>query len=220
MTTQEIVDRTATFVRDELYADTSGHDWWHVERVRRMAVRLGREEGADMHIVELAALLHDISDYKLNGGDEDAGPRVAYNWLTSQGEEQDTAAAVAGIVHSVSFKGAGVASTASTLEAMVVQDADRLDAIGAIGVARAFTYGGFAGEQMHDPASTPELHRSKEEYLRRTSTTINHFFEKLLVLSDRMNTKSARRVAAERHRFMEAFLAEFFAEWDARDLKD
>jgi uncharacterized protein len=162
--------------------------------------------------------LHDISDYKLNGGDLRKGQKLAADWLLSQGESPECAAAVADIVARVSFKGAGVSSAMPTIEGRVVQDADRLDALGAIGVARAFAYGGFAGQMMHDPDLEPRLHATHEEYLKRTGTTINHFYEKLFLLKDRMNTETARRIAERRHTFLEVFLTEFLVEWDALDL--
>ena len=183
-----------------------------------MAAVLARIEGADTYIVELAALLHDISDYKLNGGDHEKGPRVAYEWLRGLGETDECAGAVAEIISAASFKGAGTESRMSTIEGMVVQDADWLDAVGAIGIARAFAYGGSAGQAMHDPAQQPRFHETSEGYFKRQGTTINHFYEKLLILKDRMNTETARRVAERRHIVLESFLAEFFMEWEARDV--
>jgi uncharacterized protein len=217
---QGVIESTTRYVRDELCTDSSGHDWWHVERVRKLALALGRKESADRYIVELAALLHDISDYKLNGGDLRKGQKVANDWLLSQGESPACADAVADIVARMSFKGAGVISSMPTIEGRVVQDADRLDALEAIGVARAFAYGGFAGQMMHDPLLEPRLHATHEEYLRRNRTTINHFYEKLFLLKDRMNTDSAKRVAEKRHEFLKEFLDEFLVEWDALDLND
>lgn len=213
----EIVTRTENYVRDELYAETSGHDWWHVVRVRRLALFLATRERADPYVTELAALLHDISDYKLNGGDHDKGAEITYEWLRSLGESHECADAVAQIVRHISFKGAGVKAPMATLEGMVVQDADRLDAIGAIGIARAFAYGGYSGELMHDPAFSPQLHSTHEEYLNRKGTVIGHFYEKLFLLHDRMNTSTGRLVAQRRHDYMKHFVEEFFAEWDGRD---
>jgi uncharacterized protein len=215
----EVIRRTEVYVRDELYADSSGHDWWHVHRVRRLAVDLGRKESADLYLVELAALLHDISDYKLNGGDHEKGPRVAWEWLRGLGESEQCAISVADIIANMSFKGAGTMSLMRTIEGAVVQDADWLDAVGAIGVARAFAFGGFAGQPMHDPELSPHLHASRAEYLNRDGSTINHFYEKLLLLKNRMNTATAKIVAERRHEVLEAFLREFFLEWDARDVE-
>lgn len=218
MNKTEIVEKTARYVREELYKDSSGHDWWHVSRVHRLAIAIARRESADVYIVGLAALLHDISDYKLNGGDHEKGPKVAYDWLVKLGESKEVAGTVAEIISTLSFKGAGVACSMATLEGKVVQDADRLDALGAIGVARAFAYGGFAGQLMHDPSQKPRLHATKEEYFSRQGTTLNHFYEKLLLLKDRMNTETGRRIAAKRHERLRAFLEDFLLEWEALDV--
>lgn len=218
MNQSDVINRTATYVRDELCSDSSGHDWWHIYRVRELAVRLAEEEHADIFVVELAALLHDISDYKLNGGDHDKGPRMAREWLLRLGVPEQCATAVAEIIANMSFKGAGSASTVQTVEGKIVQDADRLDALGAIGIARAFAYGGYAGHLIYDPDEDPKFHASSEEYFKRSSTTINHFYEKLLLLKDRMNTASARRVAEKRHAVLEDFLQEFASEWNAADV--
>jgi uncharacterized protein len=216
----DVIRRTADYVRHELCDDSSGHDWWHVCRVRGLAVCLAQQEGADAYVVELAALLHDISDYKLNGGDHDKGPQVAAEWLRSLGESIELARSVSEIISDMSFKGAASESTLSTIEGQVVQDADRLDALGAIGIARAFAFGGYAGQLMHDPARKPENHATEEEYFHRNSTTINHFYEKLLLLKERINTESARQVAERRHAVLERFLTEFMLEWDADDVSE
>jgi uncharacterized protein len=213
----EILRHTEEWVRAKMYGEGTGHDWWHVDRVRRMALRLARDEGADPYVTELAALLHDVADHKFHGGDETAGPRAARAWLAEAGADAATVDHVATIVAELSFKGAGVATPMSSPEGRVVQDADRLDAIGAIGVARAFAYGGSRGRPLHEPAAAPELHASFEAYKSSTGPTINHFHEKLLLLRDRMNTPTARRIADERHRFMESFLDHFHREWDAMD---
>lgn len=218
MTRDEIIRRTEQFVRDELDRDSSGHDWWHVYRVREMALHLADREGADRYIVELAALLHDVSDYKLNGGDLERGPRIARDWLIGLGENDRCAAMVAEIIATLSFKGAGTRSEMASIEGKVVQDADRLDAIGAIGIARAFAFGGYAGEAIHEPTLKPHLHATPEEYMRRTGTTINHFYEKLFLLKERMQTPSARIVAERRHQVLSEFIDEFLLEWDADDV--
>jgi uncharacterized protein len=211
---QHVVARTQAFVRGQLAGEASGHDWWHVHRVWRTAVEIGRNEGVDLFVVELAALLHDIADAKFHDGDEKIGPHTAAAWLRSLGVAEQPVEHVAAIVRDMSFKGAGVQTPMSTREGMVVQDADRLDALGAIGIARAFAYGGFAGRELHDPETSPVMHATVEDYLSHDGSTLNHFSEKLLLLKDRMNTESARRIASERHQFMERYLSRFSAEWD------
>lgn len=213
----EILRRTEAWVRERMHGEGTGHDWWHVDRVRRMALRLARDEGADPYVTELAALLHDVADHKFHGGDETAGPRAARAWLTEAGADPADVEHAATIVAELSFKGAGVATPMSTPEGRVVQDADRLDAMGAIGIARAFAYGGSRGRPLHEPAAAPELHDSFEAYKASTGPTTNHFHEKLFLLRDRMNTAAARRIADERHRFMEAYLDRFHQEWDSAD---
>ncbi len=180
-----------------------------------MALTIGRGEGADLYVVELAALLHDIADWKFHGGDDALGPSRAAEWLAGLGVEPGVIEHVAEIIRGVSFKGAGVATPMRTLEGQVVQDADRLDAIGAIGIARAFAYGGHAGRALYDPAIVADEHSSFEAYKKNSGPTINHFHEKLLLLKDRMNTPTARRLAEGRHRFMVDFLQRFHAEWNA-----
>lgn len=208
------ISRTEQFVKQRLYGEGSGHDWWHIVRVRNLAVHLAEHEDADKTVVELAALLHDVADWKFHGGDEHAGSRLARQWLTELGAGADTTDHVCAIIDTVSFKGAGVACVKmSTKEGMVVQDADRLDAIGAIGIGRAFAYGGHAIRLMHDPDEKPYMHESFEAYKASKGTTINHFYEKLLLLKNRMNTETAKKMAARRHEYMERFLEQFFAEW-------
>lgn len=211
----QVLARTAEHVRQLLAGDSSGHDWWHIERVRALALAIGRGEGADLYVVELAALLHDIADWKFHGGDDALGPRRAAEWLASLDVEPAVIAQVSEIISQVSFKGAQVATPMHTLEGRVVQDADRLDAIGAIGIARAFAYGGHAGRPLYDPDVAAEGHASFEAYKKDNGPTINHFHEKLLLLKDRMNTPTARRLAEGRHQFMVDFLQRFHAEWNA-----
>jgi uncharacterized protein len=211
----DLLETIAARVQDKLHDDCSGHDWWHVARVRNLAVRLAEHEGADVYIVELAALMHDVSDYKLNGGDHEEGARIARIWLLELGETNVYAEKVAEIVAGVSFKGAGCNVGMSSIEGMVVQDADRLDAMGAIGIARAFAYGASAGQPMFDPGLAPCFHATPAEYFARNGTTINHFYEKLLLLKERMNTVSARLLAEDRHQILEKFLRDFHAEWKA-----
>lgn len=215
MNLEKLVNDTAAFVREKLAGDSSGHDWWHIDRVRRNAFRLASAEGADPLVTELAALLHDIADWKFHGGDETAGPRAAREWLEQHAVDPQVVDQVCAIISAVSFKGAGVKTDMPTLEGRCVQDADRLDAIGAIGIARAFAFGGHFGRAIYDPEHPPELHDSFAAYKAKGGPSINHFYEKLLLLKDRMQTVSGRRMAEERHRFLETFLAQFFAEWNA-----
>jgi uncharacterized protein len=217
LTPAEVLARTEAFVRGRLAGDGSGHDWWHVHRVRQVALRLAREEGADPYVVELAALLHDVADHKFHGGDETAGPRAAREWLAPLGVDAAVTEHVAGIIAALSFKGAGVPTPMATPEGAVVQDADRLDAIGAIGIARAFAFGGSRGRAMYEPDAPPEMHDSFDAYKTSQGHTLNHFHEKLFLLRDRMNTRAARAIAEERHRYMEGFVARFLAEWDGAD---
>jgi uncharacterized protein len=212
----EILRRTEVHIRSRFLGEASGHDWWHVERVRATALLLAKEEGADPYVVELAALLHDIADHKFHGGDAGAGPRAARAWLEQAGADARTVALVCRIVEGVSFKGAGVPTPMDTIEGKVVQDADRLDAIGAVGIARAFAYGGANARTMHDPGAPPGAHDSFEAYRSARGTTVNHFHEKLLLLKDRMLTASGRRMAEERHAFMVHFLGRFEEEWAGR----
>lgn len=216
MNQQDVVDRTAGFVCRTLSGDHTGHDWWHIHRVRQTAILLADEENADRFVVELAALLHDVADWKFHGGDECAGPRAARTWLESLSVDQRVIDHVCDIVAGISFKGAGVPTPMTTVEGQIVQDADRLDALGAIGIARTFAYGGHKGQPLHDPDMPPAHHDSFESYKQNQGTTINHFYEKLLLLRDRMNTAAARRLAQERHQVMEQFLAQFLREWDGQ----
>ena len=215
MDDKQILDEAAAFVRDHLASDSSGHDWWHIDRVRNTALAIAREEGADLFVVELAALLHDVDDWKL-GGDHAAGPQVACAWMESQHVEPEIADHVCRIIDELSFKGAGVATPMSSLEGQCVQDADRLDALGAVGIGRTFAYGGHKGQPMHDPDRPPTSHDSFEAYKNNVGTTINHFYEKLLLLADRMNTAAAKKLAAGRHAYMEQFLKQFQAEWEGK----
>lgn len=212
----EQLQAAEAFVQERLAGDSSGHDWWHIARVRDSALAIGREERADLFIVELAALLHDVADWKFAGGDSSAGPREVRAWLDGHGIAPEVCEAVCQIIGELSFKGAGVATPMSTIEGQVVQDADRLDAIGAVGIARAFAYGGAKGRSLHDPGIPPEMHASFAAYKKNAGPTLNHFYEKLLLLKDRMNTAAGKRLAAERHQFMQAFLDQFLAEWDGQ----
>src|SRR5262245_21047680 len=216
MTAGDIIQQTADHVRALLAGDGTGHDWLHIERVRRTALAIGREEGADLFVVELAARLHDVAVWKFAGGDHEAGPRQSRAWLESLGAPPVTVDHVYEIIAGLSFKGAGVPTEMPTLEGRCVQDADRLDALGAIGVARAFAYGGHKQRALYDPAIPPTPHASFAAYKSSAGPTINHFYEKLLLLKDRMNTGTGQRLAAARHQFMEDYLAQFFAEWEGQ----
>lgn len=218
MDKESIINQTIVFVKQQLSDDSTGHDWWHVQRVWQTAMSLTEQEGGDLFVVQLGALLHDIADWKFQQGDDRKGETVARHWLISIGLQQDITDRVCQIIHEVSFKGAGVETLAQTIEGKIVQDADRLDAMGAIGIARAFAYGGHKGRAMHDPAVKPVLHNSFEQYKTNQSTTINHFYEKLLLLKERMNTVSARKIAEDRHLYMEAFLTKFLGEWDGEEV--
>ncbi len=215
MSPPDLIDRTANHVRTILSGDGTGHDWWHVYRVWKMAQQIGQAEGANRLVVELAALLHDIADWKLHGGDSTVGPRMAREWLNSLGVEPSIVEHVCQGIAGISFKGAKAEQPTLSLEGKVVQDADRLDAMGAIGIARAFAYGGAKGQAIYDPAIKPTEHRTAEAYLKG-STTINHFYEKLLLLKDRMNTATGRAIAEARHQFMEDYLRRFIEEWEGR----
>lgn len=207
-----IIENAIQYVKHELGEDASGHDWWHIYRVWNMAKFLAEKEDATIFICELAALLHDIADEKLNESEE-AGLQKVSKWLADQEIETDIEQAVMEIISTMSFKG-GNRPSMSTLEGKVVQDADRLDAIGAIGVARTFAYAGAHGDLIYDPTIPPRTKISKEQYRNEKSTAVNHFYEKLLKLTDLMNTAEAKRIAEERHRFMERFLEQFDLEWN------
>ncbi|WP_449621857.1 HD domain-containing protein [Robertmurraya sp. Marseille-Q9965] len=208
---EEWVALTKEYVHNELQNDPSGHDWWHIARVTEMAKKIAFEENADLFICEMAALLHDIADEKLNASEEEGLNKVA-NWLESIGVNKPTIEKIISIISSISFKGGGQ-SALTSLEAKVVQDADRLDALGAIGIARTFAYAGSKGDLIYDPAIKPRDSMTKEEYRNGKSTAINHFYEKLLKLKNRINTDYAKKIAEERHQFMEEYLRVFFAEW-------
>ena len=210
---KEVIAQTEAHVRRTLEGDGTGHDWWHIDRVRNTSLTIAREENADVYTVELGALLHDIADWKFYGGDVSVGPQKAHEWLASLIVDSHIIERVSHIVEHVSFKGANVVSTIQTLEGKIVQDADRLDAIGAIGIARAFTYGGNKGRLLYDPEASVEMHTSFESYKKGSASTIHHFSEKLLLLKDRMNTSAGKQLAEQRHAFMELYLKQFHHEW-------
>lgn len=209
-----LINTIKTLVQSEFKEEATGHDWHHIERVYNTACFLQSKEGGNLSVIELAALLHDISDHKFNGGKLNEGGKIAYQLLIENGCDETTAIEVKQIVDSVSFKGANVQDNVTSLEAQIVQDADRLDAIGAIGIARAFAFGGNRNRPIYEPSSNPTLHTTFEEYSRSKSHTINHFYEKLLLLKDRLHTKTAIEIGKERHLFMEDFLNQFYNEWN------
>ncbi len=213
---RQTVEKTVQLVKEKLGEDSTGHDYFHIMRVRALAVRLAGEEGADVYVAELAALLHDIADWKFHDGDLDAGPRVATEWLQSLGETPETIEKVASIIKEVSYKGAGVKTTPQSIEGKVVQDADRLDALGAIGIARTFAYGGKFERPMYDPDQPPVMHQTFEEYKNSRGCTLNHFYEKILLLKERLNTNAARALADERHQYVEDFVERFLLEWEGK----
>jgi len=212
-----IIFQTSEFIKSKLIGEVSGHDWWHVYRVWKNAIQIARQEQVDMFVVELAALLHDIADWKFNDGNEDIGPQLAREWLESIAADEKVILHVCQIIQDISFKGIGVKSEMKTLEGKVVQDADRLDAIGAIGIGRAFAYGGSKGREMYNPDIKPEKHDSFEEYKNSKGTSINHFYEKLLLLKGLMNTEAGKKKAVKRHALTVDFLQEFLLEWEGKD---
>ena len=206
---------TKTFVQQELANAEGGHDWFHIERVYKNALLIAEEEDVNLEIIALGALLHDIADAKFHQGDETVGPKKAQQFLQQQNVEPATIEQVIKIIENISFKGGNFQQQFHSKELAIVQDADRLDALGAIGIARTFNYGGFKNRKLYDPAIAPKLNMTKEEYKKGDNPTINHFYEKLFLLKDRMNTQKAKQIAQERHLFMEKFLEQFYAEWDA-----
>ena len=214
MDSKKLIEKTRLYVEQALAGDGSGHDWWHVYRVWSIAKKIAQKENADQTIVELAALLHDIADWKFNDGDELAGSREAAAWLNKNGVDPILVDEVCEIISTLSYKGAGVVTPMHTIEGKIVQDADRLDAIGAVGIARTFAYGGNKNRLMYHPEEPPVMHESFEHYKNNKGHTINHFHEKLLLLKDRMNTESAKKLAEQRHLFMEYYLDRFHKEWD------
>ena len=214
MNEDALIERTIDFVKYELQNAEGGHDWWHIERVYKNAIHIAQSESANLLVIKLAALLHDIADAKFYDGDENIGPEKAKQFLESLMVEKEVINHVVNIIRHISFKGGNFKNDFYSNELAIVQDADRLDALGAIGIARAFNYGGFANRKIYDPEVPPDLKMSKEAYKKSTAPTINHFYEKLLLLKNKMNTATGKKIAAERHLYMEKFLEEFYAEWN------
>jgi uncharacterized protein len=210
----DLINATIKFVKRELENAEGGHDWFHIQRVYKNSLLIANGEDCDILVVKLGALLHDIADSKFHNGDETVGPKKARLFLESENVSENTIVHVINIIENISFKGGNTIKNFHSLELDIVQDADRLDAIGAIGIARTFNYGGFKNRSLYNPNIAPNLHMSKEEYKNSEAPTINHFYEKLLLLKDIMNTKTGKEIAAQRHHFMESFLSQFYAEWD------
>ena len=213
---KKLIDETIHFVKAQLKNAEGGHDWFHIERVFKSAQYIAKKESVDDLVVALGALLHDIADSKFHSGDESLGPKIVTKFLMEQGVASSTINHVIKIIENCSFKGGHKSSDFSSRELDVVQDADRLDAIGAIGIARTFNYGGFKNRALYDPEILPNLHMTKEEYKASTAPTINHFYEKLLLLKDQMNTPTGILLAQKRHDFMEQFLHQFYGEWQGK----
>ena len=209
-----LIETTINYVKEKLVDAEGGHDWFHIERVHKNTLLIAKEESCNLLVCELGALLHDIADSKFHNGDETIGPKTARYFLEKENVSEGIIDHVIKIIENISFKGGNFEKKFSSIELDVVQDADRLDAIGAIGIARCFNYGGFKNRTLYNPEISPNLNMSKEEYKKTESPTVNHFYEKLLLLKDKMNTKTGKKIAADRHLYMEGFLKQFFAEWE------
>lgn len=211
---EEIIQNTISFVKNELKNAEGGHDWFHIERVYKNSILISEGENVDKTVVALGALLHDIADSKFHNGDETVGPKKASEFLKTQKVAEDIVEHVVKIIENISFSGGNKTQSFTSKELDVVQDADRLDAIGAIGIARTFNYGGFINRKLYDPEIKPDLNMTPAEYKASNAPTLNHFYEKLLLIKDRMNTDTGRQIAEERHMFMETFLEQFYSEWN------
>ena len=216
LTTEDQITKTIAFVKEQLANAEGGHDWFHIERVFNNVLLISKTERVDKIVVSLAALLHDIADSKFHNGDETIGPKIAREFLFNLNVDSAVIEHVINIIENISFKGGNVSRKFHSKELDVVQDADRLDAIGAIGIARCFNYGGFKNRQLYNPDIKPNLKMTKEEYKSSTAPTINHFYEKLLLLKDKMNTKTGLKIALQRHEYMECFLKQFYNEWEGK----
>lgn len=210
----DLINNTIQFVKKELHGAEGGHDWFHIERVFKNALHIAQTETCDLIVVQLGALLHDIADSKFHDGDETVGPAKAWEFLENEDVPEHTIQQVINIIENISYKGGNFERKFHSKELDIVQDADRLDAIGAIGIARCFNYGGFKNRTIYDPEIAPNLSMTKEEYKKSDSPTVNHFYEKLLLLKDKMNTETGKQIALQRHQYMEDFLAQFYAEWN------
>lgn len=211
----KIIDNTILFVKKQLENAEGGHDWFHIERVYKNALLIAQtEDSCNLEVVKLGALLHDIADSKFHNGDETVGPKIAREFLEKENISEEISTHIIKIIENISFKGGNFEKKFTSKELEIVQDADRLDALGAIGIARTFNYGGFKNRSIYDPNIAPKFNMSKEEYKNSEAPTINHFYEKLLLLKDKMNTESGKKIAQERHIYMENFLSQFYAEWE------
>jgi uncharacterized protein len=211
-----IIDKTILFVKEKLENAEGGHDWFHIERVYKNSLLIAKEEDCDIMVVKLGALLHDIADSKFHDGDESVGPKTAKTFLERENISEEIIVHVINIIENISFKGGNFEKKFNSKELEIVQDADRLDAIGAIGIARCFNYGGFKNRALYNPEISPNLSMSKEEYKNSNAPTLNHFYEKLLLLKDKMNTSSGKKIAEARHHYMENYLSQFYAEWEGQ----
>lgn len=214
-----LIQDTIAFVKQKLQNAEAGHDWFHINRVYKNSLFIANTENCNLQVVALGALLHDIADSKFYNGDETIGPKVARDFLELQQVAEAIIKQVVFIIENISFKGGNFKKNTPTIELQIVQDADRLDAIGAIGIARTFNYGGFKNRQLYNPAVAPNLKMTKDEYKNNEAPTINHFYEKLLLLKDKMNTSTGKKLAQQRHDYMEGFLTQFFMEWNAEGLE-
>ncbi len=214
MNAKEVIKETIEFVKSSLANAEGGHDWWHIYRVWQLSKHIAASEKCDLFIIELGALLHDIADSKFHNGNEEAGPQKAIEFLNSLNIEKNTIEHVENIIRHISFKGGKETQKFKSVELDIVQDADRLDALGAIGIARTFNYGGFKNREIYNPDIKPNLNMTKEEYKNSSAPTLNHFYEKLLLLKDRMNTATGKAMAEQRHKFMLLYLDEFYSEWN------
>ncbi len=217
MNRRQIIEKVKKYVKEKMEGETTGHDWWHSRRVLRLSKKIAKKEGGDGFIIELAALLHDIADWKFNKKNESEGIKTIKKLLGNLKVEENINKKICDIIENISFKGAGVKSKMKTKEGKIVQDADRLDAIGAVGVARCFATGAKFNREIYNPRIKPKIHKTFGEYKNARSTSINHFHEKLLLLKDLINTKTSKKIAEKRHKFIERFLNQFFKEWEGKD---
>ncbi|MGK0469352.1 HD domain-containing protein [Clostridium sp.] len=213
-----IIDKTKEYVKNKLEGEGTGHDFWHILRVYKTSIYIGKKENADLFIVELTALLHDIADWKFNEGNSDIATSLIRTWLESLGVQDHIINKITKTIETMSYKGGTTNANQETIEGKVVQDADRLDALGAIGIGRAFAYGGYRERELYNPNIKPQKYNDFEEYKKNVGTTVNHFYEKLLLLKELMNTDSGKVIAKERHEFMEEYLNQFYKEWDCNEI--